>query len=154
MSRETLLGGLASVSAIALVAIGSLSLAVAYKPIVGPTLIALGLLSLAPLKYFGRAIKSCLADIVFGAIDTGVLAIAALVGASFAGVIGAVVGGAAGDALSDGFAGLWEGRMAQYLRSRGIEEARTPLSASVGKMSGCFLGVGIVLVLAWTVIGI
>ena len=47
--------------------------------------------------------------IVFGAIDTGFLGVAALIGASFAGILGAIVGGAAGDAITDGFAGLLEG---------------------------------------------
>ena len=64
--------------------------------------------------------------IVFGAIDTGFLGVAALIGASFAGILGAIVGGAAGDAITDGFAGLFEGKMAEYLRKHGIKEARLP----------------------------
>ena len=54
---------------------------------------------------------------MFGAIDTGFLGVAALIGASFAGILGAIVGGAAGDAITDGFAGLFEGKMAEYLQS-------------------------------------
>ncbi|MCL0028350.1 hypothetical protein M1M88_01380 [Peptococcaceae bacterium] len=115
------------------------------------TLILLALLSLAPLKLVGRTIKSCSADIVFGAVDTFFLGIAAIIGASFAGILGAIVGATARDAITDGFAGLWEGRAAQYLRKHGIEEARTPLSASLGKMSGCFLGIGMLLTLVWAV---
>jgi hypothetical protein len=154
MRRESLLFGFASVLVISVVAVGSLSFAISYKRLIGPTLLALGLLSILPLRLGGRSIKSCSADIVFGAIDTSFLAIAALIGASFAGVLGAIVGGAAGDAITDGFAGLWEGRVAQYLRKHGIMEARTPLSASMGKMAGCFLGVGLVLVLVWSIAGI
>ncbi|MFP3909403.1 MAG: hypothetical protein ACLFVX_06045, partial [Archaeoglobaceae archaeon] len=93
------------------------------------------------------------ADIVFGAVDTGVLGVAALIGASFAGVLGAIVGGAIGDAITDGLAGIFEGRVAEYLRARGIEEARTPLTSSMGKMSGCLIGVGITLTVAWSVLG-
>ena len=77
-----------------------------------------------------------------------------MIGANFAGVLGAIVGGAAGDAITDGFAGLWEGRVAQYLRKHGIREARTPLSTSMGKMVGCFLGIGTLLTLVWTIVGI
>lgn len=156
MKRESLLAGFLSVLVVSLVAVGSLSLAYAYayKTLIGPTLLALGLLSMVPLRLGGRTIKSCSADIVFGAIDTSFLGIAALIGANFAGVLGAIVGGTAGDAITDGFAGLWEGRVAQYLRRHGIREARTPLSASMGKMVGCFLGIGIVLTLVWTILGI
>jgi len=154
MNKESLVAGLISVIAVSLIAIGSLSVTINYKRLIGPTLILLGLLSLVPLRLFGRSIKSCSADIVFGAIDTGFLGVAALIGASFAGVLGAIVGGAAGDAITDGFAGLWEGKVAQHLRKRGIREARTPLSASMGKMSGCFLGVGLLLTFVWTLAGI
>lgn len=156
MERESLLAGFLSVLVISLVAVGSISLAYAYayQTLIGPTLLALGFLSIVPLRLGGRTIKSCSADIVFGAIDTSFLGVAALIGASFAGVLGAVVGGAAGDAITDGFAGLWEGRVAQYLRKHGIREARTPLSASMGKMAGCFLGIGVVLTIVWTVLGI
>ena len=154
MNKEGFVAGLISVIAVSLVAVGSLSVAINYKRLIGPTLILLGLLSLAPLRLFGRSIKSCSADIVFGAIDTGFLGVAALIGASFAGVLGAIVGGAAGDAITDGFAGLWEGKVAQHLRKRGVREARTPLSASMGKMTGCFLGVGLLLTLIWTLVGV
>lgn len=154
MNKEGFVAGLISVIVISFIAVGSLSVTINYKRLIGPTLILLGLLSLVPLRLFGRPIKSCSADIVFGAIDTGFLGVAALIGASFAGVLGAIVGGAAGDAITDGFAGLWEGKVAQQLRKRGIREARTPLSASMGKMTGCFLGVGLLLTLVWTLVGV
>ncbi|MFH1830606.1 MAG: hypothetical protein ABH871_07510 [Pseudomonadota bacterium] len=120
---------------------------------IGPTIILLSFVPLIALRLFGRSIKSCGADIVFGAIDTGFLGIAALIGASLAGVLGAIVGGAVGDSITDGFAGLFEGKVAQHLRRHGIAEARTPLSSSMGKMSGCLLGVGIVLTAAWSILG-
>lgn len=151
-----MLAGFLSVLVISLVAVGSLSLAYAYayKTLIGPTLLALGFLSMVPLRLGGRTIKSCSADIVFGTVDTSFLGVAALIGASFAGVLGAIVGGAAGDAITDGFAGLWEGKVAQYLRRHGIREARTPLSASMGKMAGCFLGIGLLLTFVWTIAGL
>ena len=64
---------------------------------------------------------------MFGAIDTGILAIAALIGASFAGVLGAVVGGVVGDSITGGLAGLFEGRVAEYLRKHGISQSLTTL---------------------------
>ena len=79
---------------------------------------------------------------------------AALIGANFAGILGAIVGGAVGDSITDGYAGLFEGKMATYLRKHGIDEARTPLSSSMGKMSGCLIGVGIVLTIAWSLLNI
>ncbi|MFB0500058.1 MAG: hypothetical protein ACETWO_02100 [Candidatus Hadarchaeaceae archaeon] len=154
MKKESLLFGFLSVLVISLVAVGSLSLTISYKPLIGPTLLFLGLLSMVPLRLGSRSIKSCSADIVFGAIDTSFLGVAALIGASFAGVLGAIVGGVAGDAITDGFAGLWEGKVSQYLRKHDIKEARTPLSSSMGKMAGCFLGVGLLLTIVWTIIGI
>jgi hypothetical protein len=42
--------------------------------------------------------------------------------------------------------------MAEYLRKLGIQESRTPLSSSMGKMSGCLIGVGIVLTVAWSIL--
>ena len=143
-----------SVLILAVVIISVISYVIYNKYLIGPVLILLGFLPWIPLKIAKRPIKSVGADILFGAIDTGILGIAALIGASFAGVLGAIVGGAAGDAITDGFAGIFEGRMAEYLRKHKIEEARTPLSASMGKMSGCLIGIGITLTIAWTVIGL
>lgn len=143
-----------SVFAISVVIVGIIAFTIYHTRLIGPVIILLGFIPWIPLKIFGRPIKSVGADIVFGAIDTGILGIAALVGASFAGVLGAIVGGAVGDAITDGFAGIGEGKVAQYLRKYGVEEARTPLSASMGKMSGCLLGVGIVLTLVWSILGL
>jgi len=51
--------------------------------------------------------------------------IAALAGTQTFGVLGAIVGSAIGDAVTDGIAGFFEGIIAEWLRERGIEEART-----------------------------
>jgi len=109
------------------------------------SLAALCLLSLIPFKITIRSVKP---DIVFGMIDNGILAIMAVLGAEIAGVAGAVIGGVVGNAITDGIAGIFEGRSAEKLRSRKISEKRTILSSAVGKMAGCLLGAGIVLILA------
>ncbi|MEA2045907.1 MAG: hypothetical protein U9N48_05220 [Euryarchaeota archaeon] len=152
--RQGLIPALTSVTIIAIVIIGVVSFVIYNSRLIGPVLILLGFIPWIPIKLSQRTIKSTGADIVFGAIDTGILGIAALIGASFAGVLGAIVGGAVGDSITDGFAGLFEGRMAEHLRKHGIEEARTPLSSSMGKMSGCLIGVGITLTIAWSILGI
>jgi hypothetical protein len=145
---------LTSVIVVSFVIVSVISFTIHKTKLIGPAIILLGFIPWIPLRISGRTIMSAGADIVFGAIDTGILGIAALIGASFAGVLGAIVGGAVGDSITDGFAGLFEGRMAEYLRKQGIEEARTPLSSSMGKMSGCLIGVGIVLTIAWSILEI
>ena len=154
MKKQGFISALTSVIIISIVIISVISFTLYNTRVIGPIVILLGFIPWIPLKISGRTIKSTGADIVFGAIDTGILGIAALIGASFAGVRGAIVGGAVGDSITDGFAGLFEGRMAEYLRKHGIEEARTPLSSSMGKMSGCLIGVGIVLTIAWSILEI
>jgi hypothetical protein len=154
MRRQSLIPAVTSVIIISLVIVGAISFTIHNSKLIGPTIILLGLIPWIPLRLSGRTITSTGADIIFGAIDTGILGILALIGASFAGVLGAIVGGAVGDSITDGFAGLFEGRVAEYLRKHGIEESRTPLSSSMGKMSGCLMGVGIVLTIAWSILRI
>jgi len=154
MKKQGFISALTSVIIISIVIISVICFTIYNTRVIGPIIILLGFVPWIPLKISGRTIKSTGADIVFGAIDTGILGIAALIGARFAGVLGAIVGGTVGDSITDGFAGLFEGRMAEYLRKHGIEEARTPLSSSMGKMSGCLIGVGIVLTIAWSILRI
>jgi len=154
MKKQGFISALTSVAIISIVIVSVISFVIYNKRLIGPVIILLGFIPWIPLRIYERTIKSVGADIVFGAMDTGILGIAALIGASFAGVLGAIVGGAVGDAITDGFAGLFEGKIAEHLRKHGIEEARTPLSSSMGKMSGCLIGVGIVLTIAWSLLGI
>jgi len=152
MDREGLAKSLISVIILSIVVISVVCFVIYNKILIGPVLLGLGFLPWIILKISGRSIKSTGADIIFGAIDTGLLGIAALIGANFAGILGAIVGGAVGDAITDAIAGLFEGKIAATLRRYGIDEARTPLSSSMGKMSGCLIGVGITLTIAWSII--
>jgi hypothetical protein len=93
-------------------------------------------------------LKRLVPDMIFGAIDTGLLTVAALVGASTFGIIGAVIGGAVGDAITDAIAGFFEGGIAEWLREKGIDESRTALGSACGKMTGCLAGSGVVLMVA------
>jgi hypothetical protein len=153
-SKQGFVPALTSVIVISVVIVTAVSFTIYNRRMIGPVVILLGFTPWIPLRIFGRPIRSTGADIVFGAIDTGILGVAALIGANFAGILGAIVGGAVGDSITDGFAGLFEGRIAVNLRKHGIEEGRTPLSCSMGKMSGCLIGVGIVLTVAWGVLGL
>jgi hypothetical protein len=111
----------------------------------GFILILLALLCVVSLLPFKISFKSLLPDIFFGLIDNGILAILAIFGGHFAGVAGAIAGGVVGNAVTDGIAGIFEGHMAERLRSKFIPEERTMLKSAVGKMAGCLLGAGVVL---------
>ncbi len=109
---------------------------------IGYVLVVLGLLCLWSIKPFGIPIASLGPDIVFGVIDNGILAVMAVFGGRIAGVPGAIIGGVVGNALTDGIAGIFEGYWAESL----ISDKRTILGAAVGKMAGCLLGAGVVLI--------
>ena len=153
-NRQGVLAALTSSLVVSVVVVASVALIIHNVLLIGPVVFLLGLVPWLPIKLSGRSLRSTGADIVFGAVDTGFLGVAALIGAELGGVLGAVVGGLVGDSITDGLAGIFEGQASEYLRAHGIEEARTPLSASMGKMSGCLLGAGTTLTLAWTIIGI
>lgn len=114
-----------------------------YGPFVwGMTLVPIVGAMLARLE-----LKRLVPDFVFGAVDTGLLTLAALIGAAGFGVIGAIVGSVVGDAITDAIAGFFEGGIAEWLRKQGIDESRTAVGSACGKMAGCLFGSGTVLTL-------
>jgi len=115
---------------------------------VGPLVVLAALVPLGALWLAGRSWKGALPDLVFGAVDTGLLTIPALAGGAAFGVAGAIAGGVIGDALTDAVAGFFEGGMAQWLEQRGISASREPVTTSLGKMAGCLAGSGLVLSVA------
>jgi len=118
---------------------------------IGPIFILMGFVSLLFLKFFKIPIVSVYPDMVFGAIDNGILIFAAVIGGVYAGVAGAIIGGAAGNTLTDGLGGLFEGHVAQNQRKYKIDNLRTPLSTMLGKVSGCLFGAGVGLILVWAI---
>jgi hypothetical protein len=112
---------------------------------VGPVVLALSIIPMFGLVVAGRSLVSAIPDLIFGAIDTGLLVIPALWGGLVFGVAGAIAGGVIGDALTDAVAGFFEGGIAESLRRSGIEESREPLTSGLGKMTGCLAGSGSVL---------
>ncbi|MFA5777900.1 MAG: hypothetical protein WC870_00165 [Candidatus Paceibacterota bacterium] len=116
--------------------------------IIGLVVFGLGLLCLGSLLFFNIPIKNVKPDIVFGLVDDGVLAALIVVGGEMAGLSGAIAGGVVGNAVTDGIAGFVEGHMAERLRESKISESRTMLGSAIGKMAGCLLGAGVVLIIA------
>ncbi|MHC4862357.1 MAG: hypothetical protein ACYTDY_19955 [Planctomycetota bacterium] len=116
---------------------------------IGPVVLALGALPLVGLVAARRPLKRAIPDFTFGAIDTGLLTIPCLAGGLVYGVPGAIAGGVVGDAITDSIAGFFEGSVAKWLRSKGVEESREPVTTSLGKMAGCLIGAGFVLSAAW-----
>ncbi len=115
---------------------------------IGPVVLTLSLFPLLGLALFKRPFVGAIPDVVFGAIDTGLLTIPALWGGILFGVAGAVAGGVIGDAVTDAIAGFFEGGIAEWLRGKGIKESREAVTTALGKMSGCLLGSGLVLSVA------
>lgn len=115
---------------------------------IGIALILLSILCLLSLLPFKIKLKSVQPDIFFGIIDNGILAIMAIFGGHFGGVTGAILGGVVGNAITDGIAGIFEGYSAEKLRLQLVSEERTMLKSAVGKMAGCLLGAGVVLLIA------
>jgi len=116
--------------------------------LIGIVVLVLGVLCLVSLIPFKISINAIWPDIIFGLIDNGVLAILAVFGGEIAGVVGAVIGGVVGNAITDGIAGIFEGFLAEKMSERNITAKRTMLNSSVGKMAGCLLGAGLVLIIA------
>ncbi|MFH1089342.1 MAG: hypothetical protein V1716_02880 [Candidatus Uhrbacteria bacterium] len=116
--------------------------------LIGFVIFGLGILCLLSLLPFKIAVSSIWPDIIFGLIDNGILAILAIFGGEIAGTVGAVIGGVVGNSLTDGIAGIFEGFMAEKMKKKNVVENRTMLGSSVGKMAGCLLGAGVVLIIA------
>lgn len=151
MRKEGFVSVILNVILLSIITIGVISFFIYQKIWMGFIFIGLGILHLLVLKLLGTQIKIIWPDIIFGIIDNGFLAVGALIGADFAGVLGAVVGASAGNAITDGLAGIFEGKTAEYMRKYKIKENRTALNVSLGKMAGCFFGAGFVLIIAWTI---
>jgi len=124
---------------------------VSDNKLIGPVFLFVGVINLIFLKFLKIEIKTIYPDIIFGAIDNGVLIFAAIIGGAHAGIVGAVIGGAAGNTITDGIAGLFEGHMAEKLRRNKVKDERNAISASLGKMAGCLLGAGLGLILVWLI---
>ncbi|MFO8056304.1 MAG: hypothetical protein R6V10_03315 [bacterium] len=111
----------------------------------GPAVLGMAAIPILVARFNKIPLTSLIPDSTFGSIDTGLLTLGAVIGALGYGVLGAIVGGVVADAITDAIAGFFEGGIAEWLRSRGIEEARTALGSAGGKMAGCLAGSGLML---------
>ena len=114
---------------------------------IGLILIALGILPLISLKITGEKIKEGISEIVFGAVNTGLVALIAIGGFALEGIFGAIIGVVVGDAITEGFSGILEGEVTEILMKKGINEKNDPLISSLGKIAGALFGGGIVLLI-------
>tara|TARA_Y100000310_G_C20686953_1_gene819644 strand:- start:1410 stop:1886 length:477 start_codon:yes stop_codon:yes gene_type:complete len=121
------------------------------KALIGPLFILLGFAGWLFLKVVKIKFEAVYPDIIFGAIDNGVLVFAAVLGGMYAGVFGAIIGGAAGNTVTDGLGGLFEGYIAENQRRFKIDNRRTATSTMLGKMIGCLWGAGMGLVVVWMI---
>ena len=119
--------------------------------VIGFAFILMGVISLGLIKIFGIKLVAVYPDIIFGVIDNGILIFAAVLGGRFGGVPGAIIGGAAGNTITDGIGGLFEGHIAEHQREFKIDNMRTALSTSLGKMAGCLFGAGVGLIIVWMI---
>lgn len=118
---------------------------------IGFAFLGVALLSIIILKLFGIELSSVSPDIVFGVIDNGFLVFAAIIGGNFAGIQGAIIGGAAGNTITDAFGGLIEGKVSQKLRRNNVQVKRHPMSTMLGKLIGCLIGAGLGLIIVWLI---
>lgn len=147
-------GFMKSITSFILISIVVIAVSVYFmqdSKLIGPAFLGLGFISLLVIKFFKIDLATLYPDIVFGFIDNGILIFAAVLGGSYAGVVGAVIGGAAGNTLTDGLGGLFEGHVAEKLRKRKVNDERTALSTMLGKIAGCLFGAGAGLVLVWLI---
>jgi len=124
------------------------------KFLIGPILILLGLMSLSAFSLSRTKLKVLWADIVFGLIDNGMLAIFIIAGWEIFGILGAIIGGVVGNSITDGLAGIFEGYEWEKIRASKTKDNRNILSVAVGKLAGCLIGAGLVLTIAWSILGL
>ena len=120
------------------------------KPI-GPIFLLMGFANLIYLKITKVKLKQIFPDLVFGFVDNGTLVLAIIIGGKFGGVPGAIIGGVAGNTITDAIGGMFEGYVSERITKGKFERKRTALSSSLGKMTGCLFGAGIVLTIIWLV---
>lgn len=139
---------LVNILTLCVLVLGVSSYFIYHSQFIGFVILGLGILCLVSLIPFKVSIKNIWPDIVFGLIDNGILAIMAIFGGVVGGVIGAVIGGVVGNAVTDGIAGVFEGLISENTKLPNVDHKRTMLGSSVGKMSGCLLSAGVVLIIA------
>jgi|SRR3989344_2786309 len=151
INKKSLISALVNITILTIIILLISYFFINNKLIIGPVLIFLGLISLIPIFFLKISLKTLRGDIIFGAIDNGVLAIFALSGAELFGILGAIIGSLVGNAITDGIAGIFEGYEWQKIKISKMKSNRTTLTVALGKLAGCLFGAGIILTIAWSV---
>lgn len=146
--KHTLISSITTVITLCVIIFVVSAFFISNDRLIGFVLLALFGVCLAALIPFHVSPRSVQPDIIFGVIDNGILAVFAIVGGEIAGIPGAIIGGVVGNAITDGIAGLFEGYSSERLRERNINDHRTVIGSAIGKMGGCLLGAGCVLIIA------
>lgn len=122
------------------------------KAFIGPAFLIMGILTLLFMIGKGIKLKFVYPDLGFGFVDNGVMVFAAIIGGSFGGIPGAVIGGVAGNTITDGLGGFFEGYISekQTILTK-FKSERRMFSSSLGKMTGCMFGAGVSLSLIWLI---
>lgn len=154
MNKEKLMTAILNITLLTVIILLVSYFFVTQKRIIGTIMIMLGIISILPILLFKLPIRILKAEILFGLIDNGALAIFALSGAELFGILGAIVGGLVGNAITDGFAGIFEGYEWQKIKKLKIKDKRTALTVAIGKLAGCLFGGGIVLTITWSILNL
>lgn len=146
--KQTFLSAFTAVVSLCIVIFAVSSFFISNERLLGVVLIGLFAVCILALIPFRIPFHSIQPDIIFGVVDNGILAALALLGGALAGVPGAIAGGVVGNAITDGIAGFFEGHSSERLRRNNVNDSRTILGSAIGKMAGCLLGAGFVLIVA------
>ncbi len=142
----------ASLIGVSIVVIAVVSYFIFNSTFIGLAFLALGVLNLIFMKIMKIELKYIYPDLTFGFVDNGVMVFAAIAGGFFAGIPGAIIGGVAGNTITDGIGGFFEGYVSERQKEKTkFESKRRALSSSLGKMTGCMFGAGVSLTLVWLI---
>lgn len=149
LMKNSFLKGIITFAFLSIIIIGASIFLIYEQHWIGPAYLLIGFIGISTLKLFGIKLEDVYPDITFGIVDNGVLIFAATLGGYFAGITGAILGGAAGNTITDGLGGLFEGRMSERLKRNNLEIEKNAISTMLGKMIGCLIGAGIGLIIIW-----
>lgn len=149
LTKNTLIKSIGVFVIFSILIIGVSAYLIYNEAFIGPAYVLLAFLGMGVIKLSSIDLKAVYPDIMFGVIDNGFLIFAAVFGGELAGVPGAVLGGAAGNTITDGFGGIIEGKIAEKLKNDHYEENRNSYTTMMGKVIGCLLGAGMSLTIVW-----
>lgn len=148
----TIAKALAILFSLSVVIIAISSFFIMKSMIMWPVFLLMGFFNLLIIKSFKIKTKWILPDLGFGFMDNGVMVFAAILGGSFGGVPGAIIGGVTGNAITDGLGGFFEGYISEKQEQlTKFKTERKAFSSALGKMTGCLFGAATSLFIIWAI---